>query len=36
MGGEPGVSKSTHTFYLISEADGLFTPDYMVFALVAD
>ena len=27
--------KGTHTFYLIGEADGLFTPDYMVFALVA-
>lgn len=27
--------KGTHTFYLIGEADSLFTPDYMVFALVA-
>ena len=27
--------KGTHTFYLIGEATGLFTPDYMVFALVA-
>lgn len=27
--------KGTHTFYLIGEANGLFTPDYMVFALVA-
>lgn len=25
----------THTFYLIGKADGLFTPDYMVFALIA-
>lgn len=27
--------KGTHTFYLIGKADGLFTPDYMVFALIA-
>ena len=27
--------KGTHTFYLIGETDGLFTPDYMAFALVA-
>lgn len=27
--------KGTHTFYLIGKADGLFTPDYMAFALVA-
>lgn len=27
--------KGTHTFYLIGKADGLFTSDYMVFALVA-
>lgn len=27
--------KGTHTFYLIGKANGLFTPDYMVFALVA-
>lgn len=27
--------KGTHTFYLIGKADGLFTPDYMMFALVA-
>lgn len=27
--------KGTHTFYLIGKANGLFTPDYMVFALIA-
>ena len=27
--------KGTHTFYLIGKADGLFTPDYMVFVLIA-
>ena len=27
--------KGTHAFYLIGKADGLFTPDYMLFALVA-
>ncbi len=27
--------KGTHAFYLIGKADGLFTPDYMAFALVA-
>lgn len=27
--------KGTHTFYLIGKADGLFTPDYMVFTLIA-
>ena len=27
--------KGTHTFYLIGKADGLFTPDYMAFALAA-
>ena len=27
--------KGTHTFYLIGKADGLFTPDYMLFALIA-
>ena len=27
--------KGTHVFYLIGKADGLFTPDYMLFALVA-
>ena len=27
--------KGTHVFYLIGKADGLFTPDYMVFALIA-
>lgn len=26
--------KGTHTFYLIGKANGLFTPDYMVFALI--
>lgn len=27
--------KGTHVFYLIGKADGLFTPDYMLFALIA-
>ena len=27
--------KGTHTFYLIGKTNGLFTPDYMVFALIA-
>lgn len=27
--------KGTHAFYLIGKANGLFTPDYMVFALIA-
>lgn len=27
--------KGTHTFYLIGKANGLFTSDYMVFALIA-
>ena len=27
--------KGTHTFYLIGKANVLFTPDYMVFALIA-
>lgn len=27
--------KGTHTFYLIGKANGLFTPDYMVFAPLA-
>lgn len=27
--------KGTHTFYVLGKADGLFTPDYMVFALIA-
>ena len=27
--------KGTHTFYLIGKANGLFTPDYLVFALIA-
>lgn len=27
--------KGTHAFYLIGKADGLFTPDYMAFALAA-
>lgn len=27
--------KGTHTFYSIGKANGLFTPDYMVFALIA-
>ena len=27
--------KGTHTFYVLGKAEGLFTPDYMAFALVA-